>query len=302
MRSTPFVLVVLVLGAVGTVALAGGEPKPKDSVVLAKSWQAALDEAKLIGAPIVVHNHGFYCGPCWGMHSAVMCNKEYIDFAKDNTVEVIALERLQEGVDKKEKNAETYKAKVNGAEVEYLVEFPGLTVADMLALASSKAGSFNHTGKVPYTCIVDPWTEEELKSFSGSTPKGDIEDAVLEIRKQFEKDHGKGVARRDVTLLAEAEADVEARASKGDYPGALGVLAKLSGKAKAWPQAMQERITAAHDEVVAAASDVLAKIEAAGAEDKARARSELSKIMGRLKGTGLEEKAKTLLDTLSSSS
>jgi hypothetical protein len=300
MRSTRILLVAIALGALGTAALAASEPKPKDSVVLAKSWQAALDEAKLIGVPIVVHNHGFYCGPCWGMHSAVMCNKEYIDFAKENTVEVIALERLQEGVDKKEKNAETYKAKVNGAEVEYLVEFPGLTVADMLALASSKAGSYNHTGKIPYTCIVDPWTEEELKSFSGSTPKSDIEDAVTEIRKQFEKDHGKGVARKDVALLSDTEADAEARTAKGDYPGALVALTKISAKAKAWPQPMQDRITAAHDKVVAAAQEMLTKIEASGAEDKAKAKSELSKILSKFKGTGLEDKAKALLATLSS--
>jgi len=39
------------------VALAG--PKVKDSVNYAKSWNAAVAEAKLLNIPIVVHSHGF---------------------------------------------------------------------------------------------------------------------------------------------------------------------------------------------------------------------------------------------------
>lgn len=42
-----------------TTAFAGGD-KPKDSVTFAKSWDAAVAEAKLLNVPIVVHNHGFY--------------------------------------------------------------------------------------------------------------------------------------------------------------------------------------------------------------------------------------------------
>ena len=41
-----------------TAALAG--PKVKPSVTYAKSWDAAVAEAKMLNVPIVVHNHGFY--------------------------------------------------------------------------------------------------------------------------------------------------------------------------------------------------------------------------------------------------
>jgi hypothetical protein len=104
------------------------------------------------------------------MHSALMCNKKYIEFANENTVEVISLDRLQEGIEKKDRKAETYEAKVDGQTVKYMVEFPGLTVEDMLALASSKAASYNKTGKIPYTAVVDPWTltAQELNGGQGA--------------------------------------------------------------------------------------------------------------------------------------
>ena len=40
-------------------AARGGE-KPEPSVVYAKTWDAAVEEAKLLNLPIVVHSHGFY--------------------------------------------------------------------------------------------------------------------------------------------------------------------------------------------------------------------------------------------------
>ncbi len=46
------------------LALAAGlgtaKDKVKPSVNYAKSWEAAVAEAKLLNVPIVVHSHGFY--------------------------------------------------------------------------------------------------------------------------------------------------------------------------------------------------------------------------------------------------
>ena len=67
------------------------DAEPVTCVTLAKTWDEAVAEARMLSVPIVVHSHGFYCGPCWGMHSSVMCNDKYIGFADDNTVEVISL-------------------------------------------------------------------------------------------------------------------------------------------------------------------------------------------------------------------
>ena len=44
------------------------------------------------------------------MHGSVLQNDKYIEFADENTVEVIELQRLQEGIDEKDRKAETYKA------------------------------------------------------------------------------------------------------------------------------------------------------------------------------------------------
>lgn len=40
-------------------ATAFAGPKVKPSVQYAKSWEAAVAEAKMLNVPIVVHNHGF---------------------------------------------------------------------------------------------------------------------------------------------------------------------------------------------------------------------------------------------------
>lgn len=291
-----------VLALCTAVALVGiaraGVPEPRTCVTLAKSWEAALEEAKALNVPIVVHSYGFYCGPCWGMHGAVMCNKKYIEFANESTVEVISLDRLEEGVEKKEKNAETYEAKVNGEKVQYLVEFPGLTIEDMKALKASKASSYNQTGKIPYTCIVDPYTEAEITHWSGPTPVGTIQEAVVEAKKALVKDHGKGASRKDVKLLDGADKDAAAKTEKGEFAAALDVYAKLAGKGEKWNDALKGRLQAAKDKVVAAAQAALDKVAEAKDADPAKAKKDLTALVTRLKGTGLEEKAKELLTSL----
>ena len=43
-----------------TPATATAKDKIKPSVTYAKSWEAAIEEAKLLNVPIVLHSHGFY--------------------------------------------------------------------------------------------------------------------------------------------------------------------------------------------------------------------------------------------------
>lgn len=49
------VALALALGAATGVA----KPKIKPCVTFATSWEAAIEEAKLLSAPIVVHRHGW---------------------------------------------------------------------------------------------------------------------------------------------------------------------------------------------------------------------------------------------------
>ena len=55
MRVCAFLLSVLLL-APGAAA----KDKPDISVRFAKSWEAAIDEARALNLPLVIHRHGFY--------------------------------------------------------------------------------------------------------------------------------------------------------------------------------------------------------------------------------------------------
>lgn len=270
---------------------------PVTCVSLAKSWDKAIKDAKAQNVPIVLHNHGFYCPPCWGLHSSLMGDKAYIEFAYENTVEVLALDRLQEGVTKKEARAATYDAKEGGKPVKYLIEFPGLTVDEVLALRNSKASSYNKSGGLPYTALIDPFTEEEMKSWKGGgVTTTEVIDAVKAARETLSKAHGKGKPRSELKAIADAEKAGADRVKAGDFCGALDAYAAATKKADkdGWPAHLRDRIAAGKDAAVAAATEALDKIEAAKATDAGKAKKELGTLMTRLRGTGLEPRAKEL--------
>lgn len=53
--------VMIIAAAVAlTAAIGTAKPKVKPSVTYAASWDAAVEEAKLLNVPIVVHSHGFF--------------------------------------------------------------------------------------------------------------------------------------------------------------------------------------------------------------------------------------------------
>lgn len=291
----PVVMTVLLVAAtmlVGAPASAG-DAEPIDCVSFAKSWDAAVAEAKLLNVPIVVHSHGFYCGPCWGMHSALCCNKKYMDFAADNTVEVISLSDLEKGVEAGDRRAETYEAKVGGETAKYLCEFPGLTVEDVKALRHSKAGSYNQTGKIPYTCIVDPWTLEEIQHWSGGQSSKSIIEAVEVARATLEEAHGEGLSRKELRKLDRTEEKAAEAVEKQDYAKAIKLLDKA---AKDAPEVLQPRIKEARDGVIEAAGKAID--EAESTEDAREAKRTLRRLRTKLKGTGLEPRVEQLLETI----
>lgn len=227
------------------------------------------------------------------MHSAVMQNKKYLEFAKQNTVEVLALQRLAEGVQKKDPRAVAYKVKgANGEEQLLMLNWPNLTLEEIEDLSRSKAGSFNKTGKIPYTSVVDPWTEKEIKGYNGGSAKGiqeDVETALVALR----KDHGKGVARKDLARVNEATAKAQAFATAGDFAKAIEALNKLDTQTKGAAELLTTKISDARAAVISAAEAALAAIESA--TDPVKAKKDLLALSDRLRGTGLETKAKELL-------
>lgn len=232
------------------------------------------------------------------MHSSVMTNKKYVPFAEENTVEVISMDRLPEAIEKKERNAETYKAKRGDEEVELMVEFPSLTAQEMIDLHSSQAGQFNNTGKVPYTSIVDPHTLKEETHFLGGTSSSKIMESVLELRKKLTAEHGNAITRPDLNALKDAETTTVKKCESGDFAGALTLIAPLQKKSDKWGEDHKKRLATVRDQIVTAATAALEEVEKLAGSDAAAAKTQLGKLLPKLKGTGLEAKAQELQKTL----
>lgn len=54
------ILALVVASVTGSQALAQRAPKIKPTVDFAPSWDAAVEEARMLNVPIVLHSHGFY--------------------------------------------------------------------------------------------------------------------------------------------------------------------------------------------------------------------------------------------------
>ncbi len=288
---TALVAGLVLSGIEPSVEAAKDDHEPVTSVKLARSWEEAVVEAKMLALPIVVHSHGFYCGPCWGMHSSVMCNDKYIEFANENTVEVICLSRLDEAIEKQEAKAATYKAKENGVEVEYLVEFPGLTKEQMFALNRSKGATYNNTGGIPYTCVVNPYTLEQMLFWSGGQSSKTLIDEITPIVEQFRKEHQVTLRRKDLRKYEEIEAEALTEASEGDFAKALKTFEKATKKTAGWPEDLLNRVNATRESIVKSATEAVDSIEAIVESDAKEARKQLARVKSKLKGTGLEARA-----------
>ena len=187
-------------------------------------------------------------------------NEDYIDFANDNTVEVIAMGRLDEAVKKKAKKAAQYDAEdANGNPVKYMVEFPNLTLDEMIALRGSKAGTYNDTGGIPYLAIVDPHTEKRLfGSNQAASNKGRIMELVEKYQKQLEKEYGEKLSREDLNDVNEAGAEALALAKEKGAGKGLSAFAKdykkLSKKA---PEKLVEKLDAFKEQLIEMATSEL---------------------------------------------
>jgi hypothetical protein len=301
MSTLRFALTLTAIGALSAgVALAGAKEEPKPSVTFAKSWDAAVAEAKTLNVPIVMHNHGFYCPPCWGMHAAVLHNKEYIAYAAENTVEVIAEQDLQKGIDEgKDKRGGMYDAKdEDGKPVKYMLEWPGLTLAEMLALHASPAGTYNHTGGIPYTSIIDPFTLKELKGIAGGGHSAKDVMAEIDVAKaQLQKEHGPTLKRATYQRVTASTRSIEATLAKSGAAAAMSEFAKLETSVAKEPDAIKAMTKPLEEKLLDAAKTALDDAEAKiGSGDVKGAANILKSLAPSLKGTDLARRAAELLE------
>jgi hypothetical protein len=232
------------------------------------------------------------------VHGSVLQNKKYIAFAEESAVDVLTMDRLQEGIDEKDKRAGTYTKKdADGQEKEFLLSWPSLTVEDLKAMNASKAGSYNKTGGLPYTAVVDPHTLEEMGNLKGGFAMGALTDLVAAKKKELEKAHGKSVSRKTLTKVKEADAEIRKHLAEGDLAKALTESAALQKKVAKEPPAIIEMAAKTQAGVLEAAGKSLDEIEAMiGRGEKAEAGKQLSGLSRALKGTALEERALALLE------
>lgn len=237
------------------------------------------------------------------MHRSVLKNDDYMKFADENTVEVISVSGVAKANESGDERADTFEAEVDGKKVELLYEWPNLTIDEIEALRSSKAGSYNTTGGIPFTCLVDPHTLEILTNgddepiqWSGSQTAKTLIEAVTEAREALVDEHGKGFKRKDLRKIDDAREDAMKAVGKRDFAKALKSADKIAKKAKDWPEDVVSRITKIREDVIALATEAIDEIE--GMDDTKEARKLLGRFRNKLKGTGLSERAKALYDSL----
>jgi len=231
------------------------------------------------------------------MHGSVMQNKKYIKFAHENTVEVLALSRLDEAIQKGERRAGTYKARdENGNEVQCMVEWPGLTADQIRTLHSSPAARYNKTGKIPYTSIVDPHTLKEMEGFLGGQSSKTIMEAVKTCKKELKKQYGPSLSRKVLDKLRKAQAVVRSELSAGKLARGLADVAKLEKSMAKQPQKVLDEVAKIKAEAIEAAGKRLDELEAQidGGEAK-QVIHDLGPLIRALKGTDLFQRATDLL-------
>ncbi len=230
------------------------------------------------------------------MHRGVLQNKKYIKFADANTVEVIALGRLGEGISKKDKRADTYTTKSGET---YLVEFPGMTVAQMNAVRGSKAGSYNKTGKIPYTAIVNPHTGEEITSLPGGQSSKSLMEAVLGAKKKLNKQYGASLSRKTLRKVEKAGREIRQYLDISDINKAMRTLSKLEKKTAKEGDALKAKVAGIRKDILDHATKMLDTVEGLIARDELKTASKtLGKLKRALKKTALETRANELDEKL----
>ncbi len=196
------------------------------------------------------------------MHSSVLQNDKYIEFAADNAVDVIAESRLDEGRQKKDPKADEYDgADADGKPVKLMKEWPNLTYDEMIALNSSPAGQYNKTGHVPYTSIVDPYTLQEMKALPGGQSAKGLMEAVTEASKTLVASHGPQLKRSVLQKYQAGAKAVEDTLGKGNASKALADFRKLEASIAKDPESLKAKAKELETKLLDAAKSDLDKAE-----------------------------------------
>ncbi len=232
------------------------------------------------------------------MHSAVMQNKKYIKFAGRSTVEVITLGSIERGVSSGHRNARTYEVKdpLTGKTRKEFALFPGLTLEDMQKLNRSKANSYNRSGKIPHTCIVDPFTEKKMNEWVGGISAKTIMETIKTDLKTIRKEHGKPkLTRKELFKIRGSLRKALVALGKKDFNHAWAELKSLKKKAQHLPHEVQLEIQPVEEKILDYAKAKLEEAQALLEKNPAKAKMIAGSLAHKLEGTSLEDMAQEIL-------
>jgi hypothetical protein len=229
----------------------------------------------------------------------VLENKAYAAFAAQSTVEVLVTEEYDRALRDKNPLIRTYKAiDPYGDPVEYLHEFPGVTIEQLKSLSENQAilKFISPAGKIPFTAIVNPHTGDQMEGFVGVKTAKQFIAVVKKHVDALKKEHGPGVSRKVWNAVGETEVAVDVMLGDERIADALAALAKLDSSTARQPKSVRNRVEAIRETILEDAEkrlDVLAQ-----KKNDSKARKEAMVLARALKGTPHGEKARAVADKL----
>jgi ElaB/YqjD/DUF883 family membrane-anchored ribosome-binding protein len=237
------------------------------------------------------------------MHSAVMQNKKYIHFANRCTVEVMALGSIERAVSSGHRNARTYEVKdpLSGKTRKEFALFPGLTLEEMQKLNRSKARSYNQSGKIPHTSIVDPFTEEKMAEWTGGISSKTLMEHVKEGIKILRKEHGKpNITRKELFKVRASLKKTLLALGKKNFNTAWSELRGLKKRVRDLPQEVRVEVKPVEEKVMDFAKTKLEMARDLVESNPAKAKMIAGGLASKLAGTALEDMAKEILEEIRS--
>lgn len=234
------------------------------------------------------------------MHRAVLHSAKYIKYARENAVEVITMEEIDVAERKKSKDIRTYKTKdAYGDEVEYLAEFPGITMEELKRISADNAPPIEYMqgGKIPYHGFVDPHTMKEMESVRGKRSVAQMIALIEKHKKTLKEKHGAGIERKHWREAGKREIEIDLALAKTDFLGALKAHTAMALIVKRPAAALASRIESAYEVIEADLSKYLDSIETMDRAERKRAVKNVTKMLQYLESTALKERAKALAGT-----
>jgi len=200
------------------------------------------------------------------------------------------MEELDRAVREKSPHIATYSEEdPYGDKVEYLVDFPGITLEQLEALSSGPAVNYMEGGRIPYTSIVDPHTGKEMEGLKAVRTVKELVAVITTHHETLLARHGKGVERKLWNKISEGQVQIDLALGSAKILEAMAVYRVIAKETIRQPDVLKRRVESALDAILADAEEQLKNVK-----DKRTAMN----LAHALRGTRLEKSAQDLAASL----